>query len=106
MAIPFYCLYWPGMLSEKGLSMKNLISFVNLFLARVKASLAHVTVIVSAFFGAITRYAAATVAAIGAIVVPEMTRKGYGKERAVAVAAAAGCLGVLIGLGFLLLFMS
>ncbi len=94
MAIPLFIL--AGDVMKEGAISKNLISFVNLFLARIKASLAHVTVIASAFFGAITGSAAATVAAIGGIMIPEMTRKGYGKERAVAVAAAAGCLGVLI----------
>jgi C4-dicarboxylate transporter DctM subunit len=94
MAIPLFIL--AGDVMKEGDISRNLISFVNLFVAKIKAPFSHVTVIASAFFGAISGSAAATVAAIGGIMIPEMTKKGYGREKAVAVAAAAGCLGVLI----------
>lgn len=94
MAIPLFIL--AGEVMKEGDISRNLISFVNLFIAKIKAPFSHVTVIASAFFGAISGSAAATVAAIGGIMIPEMIKKGYGKEKAVAVAAAAGCLGVLI----------
>ena len=55
-----------------------------------------ITVLASAFFGAISGSNPATVAAIGGIMVPSMIKKGYPPAFAAAIAAAGGTLGVVI----------
>jgi C4-dicarboxylate transporter DctM subunit len=58
--------------------------------------LAFVAIVASMFFGAISGSAAACVAAIGSIVIPEMVSRGYGKPYTAAVQATAGTMGVII----------
>lgn len=94
MAIPLFIL--AGDIMKEGAISKHLINLINGMLGKIKGALAHVTVIASLFFGAISGSAAATVAAIGGIMIPEMIKKGYSRENAVVVSAASGFLGVLI----------
>lgn len=94
MAVPFFIL--AGNLMEKGGISKRLIDFFEISLRRVPARLSSITVVASAFFGAISGSNPATVAAIGGITVPRMKEKGYPNDIAAAVAASAGTLGVVI----------
>jgi C4-dicarboxylate transporter, DctM subunit len=94
MAVPFFIL--SGDLMERGGISKRLIDFAKVLLSRLPASLAIITTASSAFFGAISGSNPATVAAIGGIMVPAMEKAGYPKDKASAVAAAAGTLGVII----------
>jgi C4-dicarboxylate transporter, DctM subunit len=94
MAIPLFIL--AGDIMKEGAISKHLINLINGVIGKIKGALAHVTVIASLFFGAISGSAAATVAAIGGIMIPEMIKKGYSRENAVVVSAASGFLGVLI----------
>ena len=93
-AIPFFIL--AGNLMEVGGISKRLINFVKVLLGWMPASTANITVGASAFFGAISGSNAATVAAIGGLMIPSMEEEGYPKEQAAAVAASAGTLGVVI----------
>jgi len=94
MAVPFFIL--AGNLMEKGGISKRLIGFFEILLRRVPARLSVITVVASAFFGAISGSNPATVAAIGGLTIPRMKEKGYPKEQAAAIAASAGTLGVVI----------
>jgi C4-dicarboxylate transporter, DctM subunit len=94
MAVPFFIL--SGDLMERGGISKRLISFAKVLLSRLPASLAIITTASSAFFGAISGSNPATVAAIGGIMIPAMERAGYPKDKAAAIAAASGTLGVII----------
>ncbi len=94
MAVPFFIL--SGDLMERGGISKRLIRFAQVLLGKLPSSLAIITTIASAFFGAISGSNPATVAAIGGIMVPNMVEKGYPKDRASAIAASAGTLGVVI----------
>ncbi len=93
-AIPFFIL--SGNIMCKGGISRRLINVVQALLGRTPASLANVTTVASAFFGAISGSNPATVAAIGGIMVPDMLKMGYSREDAGAVAAASGTLGVVI----------
>lgn len=93
-AVPFFIL--AGNLMEYGGISKRLIGFVRILMARVPASLSCITVGGAAFFGAISGSNAATVSAIGGIMVPQMKEEGYPPDEAAAVAASAGTLGVII----------
>ena len=94
MAVPFFIL--AGNIMMKGGISKRLIEFIELLAKRLPARLACITVIASAFFGAISGSNPATVAAIGGLTTPRMIEKGYPRAEAGAVAASAGTLGVVV----------
>ncbi len=94
MAIPFFML--AGGLMEHGGISKRLIRLATAIVGSLRGSLGVITVIASAFFGAISGSNPATVAAIGGFMVPSMIKQGYKPPMAAATAAAAGTLGVII----------
>lgn len=94
MAIPFFIL--AGALMEGGGLSRRLVDFASAFVGHKTGGLAIVTVLTCLFFGAISGSAPATVAAIGAIMVPEMLKQGYGKAFSYSLIAAAGILGIII----------
>jgi C4-dicarboxylate transporter DctM subunit len=94
MAVPFFIL--AGNLMAKGGISKRLIGFTQILFSRMPASLANITTVSSAFFGAISGSNPATVASIGSLMVPAMKEAGYPTEKAAAVAASSGTLGVVI----------
>lgn len=94
MAVPFFIL--AGNIMERGGISKRLIDFIEILLRKVPGRLSCITVVASAFFGAISGSNPATVAAIGGITVPRMKQKGYPEDVAAAVAASGGTLGVVI----------
>lgn len=94
MAIPFFIL--AGDLMKEGGLSRALVSFADKLVGKIRGGLGHVTILASMFFGAISGSSAATVAAIGGIMIPEMTERGYDKRYATALASTAGFLGILI----------
>ena len=94
MAIPFFML--AGGIMEHGGISKRLIRLASAIIGSMRGGLGLITVMASAFFGAISGSNPATVAAIGGIMVPSMIQKGYKPPFAAATAAAAGTLGVVI----------
>lgn len=94
MAVPFFIL--SGDIMARGGISDRLIKLAKIFLNRLPASLAIITTASSAFFGALSGSNPATVAAIGGIMIPEMEKSGYKKDKAAAVAAASGTMGVVI----------
>jgi len=94
MAIPFFLLAG-NLMGEGGIS-RRLVNLCRSIVGRLPGGLGIVTVLASAFFGAISGSNAATVAAIGGIMVPEMEKDGYPKDYSCAVSAAAGTLGVVV----------
>lgn len=94
MAIPLF-LIAGNIMSESKISDK-LVDLAYLLVGRHRGSLAHVATGASAFFGAISGSAPATTAAIGAIMIPSMDKRGYGKAFSAANVAASGVLGLII----------
>lgn len=94
MAIPFFML--AGGLMERGGISVRLIKFAKACVGNTIGGLGIITIIASAFFGAISGSNPATVAAIGGIMIPAMIKAGYPKDFASAIAAAGGTLGVII----------
>lgn len=94
MAIPFFTL--AGALMEGGGISRRLITLANKILGSVHGGLAMVCILTCMFFAAISGSSAATVAAIGSIMIPAMVAAGYDKGFSAAVAAAAGSIGVII----------
>ena len=87
LCIPLFIL--AGNIMAQGITQK-LINAANVPLGRVRGSLASVTVLSSALFGAISGSAVATVAAVGGMTVPAMVKEGYDKNYAVACASCSG----------------
>ena len=94
MAIPFFILAG-NVMSSGGIS-ERLVKFASSLVGSLTGGLAHITVLASMFFAAISGSSPATTAAIGSVMVPAMTERGYDKNFATAVAAAAGTVGVVI----------
>jgi len=94
MAVPFFMI--AGAIMEKGGISKRLIRFANSLIGTLPGGLALVTILASMFFAAISGSSPATVAAIGAIMIPAMVKNGYKEEFATATQASAGYIGVII----------
>lgn len=94
MAVPFFML--AGGIMESGGISKRIISFAKALIGWVPGALSVITVLASGFFGAISGSNAATVSAIGGMMIPSMREDGYENDYACAVAASAGTLGVVV----------
>jgi C4-dicarboxylate transporter, DctM subunit len=94
MAIPFFMLAG-GIMGKGGIS-KRLIELASALIGSLRGGLGLITILASAFFGAISGSNPATVAAIGGIMVPAMISKGYPAAFSASIAAAGGTLGVVI----------
>jgi len=94
LAIPFFIL--AGALMEStGISQK-IVDFVGSMVGHQSGGYAVVLIVACMFFGALSGSAAATVAAIGGIMVPQMVKKGYDVRFASATSAASAGLAVII----------
>lgn len=94
MAIPFFML--AGKLMEVGGMSRRIVRFADCLVGWMRGGLAHVIVVASAFFGALSGSAAATCAAIGSTLIPEMKKKNYPADFVAGLQAVAGGLGVII----------
>ncbi len=94
MAVPFFM--FAGQLMLKGGIASRLIKLAKVAFWWLPANLACVTTIASGFFGAISGSNAATVSAIGGMMVPAMKKDGYPPAVAGSIAAASGTLGSII----------
>ena len=93
LAIPFFIL--AGNLMSRSITGK-LIDVANALIGRIKGSLALVTVVASALFGAISGSGVATASAIGGLTIPAMKKEGYPAPFAVAVSSISSILGPII----------
>ena len=94
LAVPFFVLAGDIMLMG-GISGR-LVKLAKVLVGRAKSGLAYVTIVASAFFGAISGSAAATTAAIGGMMYPEMIKGNYKPDFASFLGALSGTLGLLI----------
>lgn len=94
LAVPLFIL--AGLIMEKGGLSPRIVKIASALIGPVHGGLAIVTIIGCMFFGAMCGSGPATVAALGAIMIPSMVKQGYPRPFAGAVAACSGGLGVLI----------
>jgi len=94
MAIPFFIL--AGNIMSGGGISQRLVRFASVLVGRLTGGLAHVSIMASMFFAAISGSGPATTAAIGSIMVPSMEERGYDRLFATAVVASAGIIGIII----------
>jgi C4-dicarboxylate transporter DctM subunit len=94
MAIPFFILAG-AFLTEGGVAAR-IIRFATALVGWLPGGLAMAAILACAFFATISGSSPATVAAIGAIMLPAMMKQGYPKRFAVGVITTSGSLGILI----------
>lgn len=94
LSLPFFML--AGDIMKHGGVSKRLVKLAKVFFKRSRAAMGNITTLACAFFGAISGSSAATVAAIGGIMAPEMRKAGYGRIYSTSVICATGFLGIMI----------
>ncbi|MDO4272548.1 MAG: TRAP transporter large permease subunit [Eubacteriales bacterium] len=95
LAIPFFVLSG-NIMARAGIS-KRLIKFVDTCVGHRRGGIAIVCVIVACFFGAISGSGPATVAALGAVLVPAMVeRGGFSPSFSTALMATASSIAIVI----------
>lgn len=94
LAIPFFV--FAGNVMARGGVSKRLTDMAATLVGRMPGGLAHVAMLSSTLFGAISGSAPATTSAIGAVMVPEMEKRSYDKAFTAAVVAASGTIGLII----------
>ena len=93
LAIPFFIL--AGNIMSRSITVK-LIDIANAIIGWIRGSVAVVTVLASALFGAISGSGVATASALGGITIPAMQREGYPSEFSTAIASISSILGPII----------
>jgi C4-dicarboxylate transporter DctM subunit len=94
LAVPLFILV--GNLMDFGGISRRLTDWAKSLLGWLPGGLGVVTVFSCAIFAALTGSGPATVAAIGSIMLPAMTKAGYSKQTSAGLVAAAGALGPII----------
>jgi len=94
IAVPLFIL--AGDLMAQGKVSEKLVNFADAVLGFLKGGLSIVSVLAGMFFSAISGSGAATTAAVGSSLVPELQRKGYDPASAASLIAASGTIGVVI----------
>ncbi|WP_319412051.1 TRAP transporter large permease [uncultured Cohaesibacter sp.] len=94
MAVPFFML--AGAFMSAGGVTSRLVSVAQAMVGSFTGGLAQAVAVAGMFFAAISGSSAATTAAIGSTMVNEMEQKGYKREMATGIVAAAGTVGIVI----------
>ncbi len=94
IAIPFFI--FAGDLLASGAISKRLVAFAESLVGSIRGGLSIVSVVAGMFFAAISGSGAATTAAVGATLIPELKERGYRPESSAALIASAGTIGVVI----------
>jgi C4-dicarboxylate transporter DctM subunit len=94
IAIPLFML--SGSIMARGGISRRLFDVFAYFIGEVTAGIPCAVVVTCLFYGAISGSGPATVAAVGAMCIPILTKLGYDKIFSTALVATAGGLGVII----------
>ncbi len=94
LAIPFFVIAAQFML--KGGTSRYLIDLANSAVGHWRGGLAIVCVLSCIFFGAICGSSVASAMAMGVILIPAMTKKGYSPSFATGVVASSGTMAIMI----------
>jgi tripartite ATP-independent transporter DctM subunit len=94
IALPLFILM--GLLMNKTKITSRLIDFSLLFVGRFRGGLGLVNVFASMIFGGISGSSASDTASIGAVLIPEMEKRGYPKSFATGITVASSTMGMII----------
>jgi C4-dicarboxylate transporter, DctM subunit len=93
-ALPLFI--WMGEILFRSRISEQLFSGLAPWLARLPGGLLHVNIVGCGVFAAVSGSSAATVATVGKMTIPELSRRGYGERMIVGTLAGSGTLGLLI----------
>ncbi|MDF2892105.1 MAG: siaT 1 [Clostridia bacterium] len=94
MAIPLFML--AGSIMGYGGITRRIIDFALSFVGNIRGSLAHVVSLSGIIMGGISGSGVADTAALGSIMIPEMTKRKYDVGFSAALVAASGSIGLII----------
>ena len=94
LAIPYFLLAG-NLMTDLGMA-KKMLGFITNLLGHLPGGMSAAAVLSCVIFGALSGSAAATVVAVGAMVIPEMLKLGYSKENSMGIIATSGTLGQMI----------
>lgn len=94
VAVPFFVL--EGDILARGGISERIVAFAEAGLGRVRGGLSIVSVLASMLIAAISGSGAATTAAVGASLLPDLKEKKYDVDFSAALIASAGTIGVVI----------
>ncbi|MDR1509316.1 MAG: TRAP transporter large permease [Synergistaceae bacterium] len=94
VAVPFFILAG-DILAQGGIS-ERIVAFAEATLGRIRGGLSIVSIVASMFIAAISGSGAATTAAVGSALLPQLKKKGYDLDFSAALIASAGTIGVVI----------
>ena len=94
LAIPLF-IFCGYVMETCGLS-KRLVDGVSVWVGNVRGSMGMITIVACTIFAALTGSAPATVAAIGAIMLPALLKQGYSDSQAAGILCSGGSLGPII----------
>jgi len=94
VAVPFFIL--AGDVLARGGISERIVAFAESALGRIRGGLSIVSVLASMFIAAISGSGAATTAAVGASLLPELEERKYDVDFSAALIASAGTIGVVI----------
>jgi tripartite ATP-independent transporter DctM subunit len=94
IALPLFVLM--GLIMNEGGITARLIDFCSILVGRFRGGLGAVNVVASMIFGGISGSSVSDTASIGAILIPEMEKKGYPPKVATGVTVASSTMGMII----------
>jgi len=94
IALPLFILM--GLLMNAGGITSRLIDFSLIFVGRLRGGLGAVNVFASMVFGGISGSSVSDTASVGAVLIPEMQKKGYTAEFAAGITVASSTMGMII----------
>ncbi len=93
-AIPMFVL--AGEIMLHGGMTKSLTDFSDVLVGKIRGGLGHTNIMASTFFAGITGSATADTTAIGSILIPAMSGKGYSRAYSTAITIASSVIGPII----------
>src|SRR5690606_31975804 len=94
LAIPLFI--FTGELMLRGGISDRLITLASALVGHLRGGLGQVSVVASTLFGGVSGSALADVSAIGSTVIPQMEKRGFGKDYAVNVTISAALVALLL----------
>ena len=94
IALPLFIFM--GLLMNTGGLTARLIDFSMMFVGRLRGGLGLVNVLASMIFGGISGSSVSDTASVGAVLIPEMEKKGYTPQFASGITVASSTMGMII----------
>ena len=102
LAVPFFML--AGELMNKGGITRKIVDVVYLWVGRFRGGLGYVSILASMIFAGLSVSALADTAALGGVLIPMMSERGYSKSRSTGIVISSGIIANIIppSIGFIL----